>query len=71
MPKQVRPGFNSLVVLILWCLWKHRNTCVFDEISPAVLRITLDINSEASLWCMAGAKGLSSLGLGRISARDE
>jgi hypothetical protein len=41
---------------------------VFDEISPAVLRITLDINSEASLWCMADAMGLSSLGLGRISA---
>jgi hypothetical protein len=28
-----------------------------------VARITLDINSEASLWCMAGAKRLSSLGL--------
>jgi hypothetical protein len=66
--KQVPPGFNSLVVHISWCLWKHRNACVFDEISPAVPMITLDINSEASLWCMAGAKGLNSLGLGHILA---
>jgi hypothetical protein len=44
---------------------------VFDGISPAVLRITLDIKSEASLWCMAGAKGLSSLGLDRITAGGE
>jgi hypothetical protein len=66
--KQVWPGYNSLVVIILWCLWKQCNACVFDEVSPAVSRTTLDINSEVSLWCMAGAKGLSSLGVGRVSA---
>jgi hypothetical protein len=43
------PGFNSLVVLILWCLWKHRNVCVFDEISPTMPRIILDIKSGAWL----------------------
>jgi hypothetical protein len=44
---------------------------VFDGISPAMPRIILDIKNYASLWCMAGAKGLSSLGLGRITARGE
>jgi hypothetical protein len=45
--------------------------CAFDEISPTVSRITLDSKSEASLWCLVGAKGLSSLGLGQISAGGE
>jgi hypothetical protein len=71
VPKQVHASFNSLVSLILWCLWKHRNVCVFDGISPTVPRIILDIRNEATLWCMAGAKGLSSLGLGRVTAGGE
>jgi hypothetical protein len=71
VPKQVRAGFSSLVTLIMWCLWKHHNACVFDRISPAVPRIILEIKNEASLWCMAGAKGLSSLGLDRITAGGE
>jgi hypothetical protein len=57
-----------LVSLNLWCLWKHRNAGVFDGISPIVPRIILDIKNEASFWCMVGAKGLSSLGLGRVTA---
>jgi hypothetical protein len=27
--KQHRKGFNSLVVLVAWWIWKHRNACVF------------------------------------------
>jgi hypothetical protein len=71
VPKQVRAGFNSLVSPILWSLWKHHNACVFDCLSPAVAGIILDIRREATLWCMAGAKGLSSLGLGRGTAGGE
>jgi hypothetical protein len=33
-PKQKRGGFNSMVALVAWWLWKHRNACVFDKISP-------------------------------------
>jgi hypothetical protein len=40
---------------------------VFDGISPSVPRIILDISNEAALWCMAGVKGLSGLGLGRVT----
>jgi hypothetical protein len=67
VPKQMRDGLNSLISLVLWYLWKHRNACVFDKISPLVPRIILDIISEAALWCRAGAKGLVSLGLGRVT----
>jgi hypothetical protein len=69
--KQIRDGFNSLISLVLWFLWKHRNARVFDGISPSVPRIILVINSEAALWCMAGAKGLVNLGLGRVTTGDE
>jgi hypothetical protein len=27
---RVRKGFNSLVILGAWTIWKHRNKCVFD-----------------------------------------
>jgi hypothetical protein len=53
---------------MLWHLWKHRNVCVFEGMSPSVPRIILDISSDADMWCMAGAKGLSSLDLGRVTS---
>jgi hypothetical protein len=71
VPKQVRAGFNSLVALILWSLWKHRNACVFDSLSPKVTGIMGAIKREATLWCMAGAKGFNSLGLGRDTTGGE
>jgi hypothetical protein len=61
VPKQYRPGFNSLVTLVAWCLWKHGNSCVFDETSPSAPTIIQDIKDDARRWCMVGAKGLSSL----------
>ncbi|XP_039853738.1 uncharacterized protein LOC120712091 isoform X2 [Panicum virgatum] len=32
--KQHRKGFNSLCILGAWILWKHRNACVFEGVSP-------------------------------------
>uniref|UniRef100_A0A0A8XWC3 Uncharacterized protein n=1 Tax=Arundo donax TaxID=35708 RepID=A0A0A8XWC3_ARUDO len=28
VPKPLRKGFNSLVILVAWTLWKLRNRCV-------------------------------------------
>jgi hypothetical protein len=71
VPTQVLAEFNSLVSLISWSLWKHRNACVFDSLSSAVTGIIVDIRRKATLWCMTGAKGLSSLGLGRGTTGGE
>jgi hypothetical protein len=30
LDKDLRKGFNTLVILVTWILWKHRNVCVFD-----------------------------------------
>ena len=59
--KQHRKGFNSLVVLVAWWIWKHRNACVFEGASPNVNALVQEIRDEANLWCMAEAKGLRSL----------
>jgi hypothetical protein len=69
VPKQARSGFNSLVSLVVWCFWKQRNACVFDGVSPEVPRTILDIRNEATLWCMAGAKDLSSLCYPEVSSQ--
>lgn len=28
-PKEAHKGLNSLIILLAWELWKHRNVCVF------------------------------------------
>nr|ACG26135.1 hypothetical protein [Zea mays] len=54
-------GFNSLVVLGAWVLWKHRNRCVFQE-GYSNLNIALsNARDEVLVWSLAGAKGLSFL----------
>ena len=61
VPSQSRKGFNSLVVLVSWWIWKHRNGCVFEGTSPRFDVIMQDIREEAKLWCAAGAKGLRNI----------
>jgi hypothetical protein len=58
---QVRSGFNSMVILGAWVLWKHRNGCVFGGLQPSVQGALHIAREEALLWTMAGAKGLSLL----------
>jgi hypothetical protein len=61
VPKKRKKGFNSLVVLIAWWLWKHRNACVFERASPSTREIMQDISEEARLWCLVGASGLRTI----------
>jgi hypothetical protein len=61
VPGQLKKGFNSLVVLGTWVVWKHRISCVFNGISPSVPAILEMAREEALLWTVAGAKGLSML----------
>jgi hypothetical protein len=57
----MKKGFNSLVALGAWWIWKHRNSCVFEGASPSVTRVLQDIADEARLWCLAGASGLRAI----------
>jgi hypothetical protein len=56
-----RKGFNSLVILGAWSIWKHGNRCVFDDSPPSVVVALQMAREEALVWTMVGARGLSSL----------
>lgn len=66
VPKEVRKGFNSLIILIAWEVWKHRNDCVFDNSRPNILKVVSSVSTEGGLWCMAGASKLQEL-MSRLS----
>jgi hypothetical protein len=58
---QAREGFNSLVILGSWVVWKHRNQCLFHGASPSVAAVLQVAREEALLWTLTGVKGLSLL----------
>ena len=62
--KQLRKGFNSLVILGAWTIWKHRNACVFDGTTPNLQGALQAFKDELHLWQFAGAKGLTVLSQG-------
>jgi hypothetical protein len=56
-----KKGFNSLIILRLWIIWNHRNSCVFDDLSPNLDAAIRRAREEKELWELAGAKSLSLL----------
>jgi len=61
VPSMHKKGFNSLVILVAWWIWKHRNACVFDGLSPNTSTLLQHIQEDAKLWGLAGAKALARL----------
>ncbi|WVZ57988.1 hypothetical protein U9M48_008310, partial [Paspalum notatum var. saurae] len=49
VPKESRKGFNSLVIMVAWTLWKHRNACVFEGLSPSVPLVCREVEEESKL----------------------
>jgi len=66
LQKQHRKGFNSLCILGAWILWKHRNACVFDGMSPNLQQALQAFKDESLIWRFSGAKGLAALDPGRM-----
>jgi hypothetical protein len=48
-------GFDTLVVLVWWLIWRERNTRVFDDRHVAVqpAQLVQRIRDEGSLWVAA------------------
>ena len=61
VPKDMRKGLNSLIILIAWEIWKHRNSCIFENNRPNVQYVLRAVRDKGSLWCSAGAKKLQEL----------
>jgi len=64
LQKHLRKGFNSLVILGAWVIWKHRNACVFDGTTPNLQGALQSFKDECHLWQISGAKGLAALSQG-------
>uniref|UniRef100_A0A0E0DEE0 Uncharacterized protein n=1 Tax=Oryza meridionalis TaxID=40149 RepID=A0A0E0DEE0_9ORYZ len=56
-----KKGLNSLIILVTWEIWNHRNICVFNGANPSVVNVLHAVPSEATLWCLAGASKLQDL----------
>jgi hypothetical protein len=61
VPRDLQSGFNSLVILGAWSLWRHRNDCVFNGRSPSLASVLTLAGDELRMWCLTGAKGLNLL----------
>jgi hypothetical protein len=57
----VKEGLNSIIILVAWTLWNHRNHCVFDGLHPNLHALMSTIREEMRLWGSARARGVSFL----------
>jgi hypothetical protein len=61
LPKEMHKGLNSLIILVNWEIWKHRNTIVFEGARLNIQTLRLTVAHESSLWCFGGASALHEL----------
>jgi hypothetical protein len=47
-------SFDSLVLLVSWCLWRERNCCAFDHQASTTTELLGWILDEANIWIGAG-----------------
>jgi hypothetical protein len=55
VPMDRRKGLNSLVILVAWEIWKHRNPCVLEGVRlciSIVLQAVWQLANESSSWCL-------------------
>lgn len=57
VPKEHQKGLNSIIILVTWKIWKHRND-VFEERRPFVPAVIQEAVYEGAIWYRGGAGGL-------------
>lgn len=61
LPEPFRCGFNSLVLLVSWVVWKECNRRTFDNISRTLPDVLGLIREEDDSWIAAGFRSLVTL----------
>jgi hypothetical protein len=56
-----RSGFDSLVILVAWCLWKERNQRTFHAAQRTPVQLADVVGDEAERWSTAGFSQLAAL----------
>jgi hypothetical protein len=59
VPEHHRRGFDSLVLLVSWEVWKERNRRTFDGHSMTPTHLLGVIRDEGDSWIAAGFRGLA------------
>lgn len=54
-------GFDSVVLLVSWVLWKERNRRTFDNLSRTTTEVIAQVREEGAEWIAAGCKALGQL----------
>ena len=57
-PRSSRKGFDSLVVLVSWLLWKERNNRTFDRRARSAREFQAAVGNEIVMWIQGGFKSL-------------
>ena len=56
-----KKGLRTLILLIVWEVWKERNRRIFDHKEAATSYLLSKIKEEAGMWALAGAKRLGEI----------
>ena len=59
MPKELRKGFDSAVLLVSWRLWKERNSYVFDNVACTTTQAARRVLDEVDEWIAVGFTAIS------------
>jgi hypothetical protein len=59
VPRQLWRGFDSVVLLVSWRLWKEHNSRVFDNVVTAVSQATWVVLNEGDEWVATGFMAIS------------
>jgi hypothetical protein len=57
---EVRPSFDTIVLLAAWKLWKERNNRTFRQQAASAPEVFLRLKQEANEWLLAGYNSLAS-----------
>lgn len=59
-----KEGWNTLVMLIWWLVWKERNARIFKRTGTNGRSLSFKVREEFKLWVEAGAQALQSFDTG-------
>jgi hypothetical protein len=52
--KERRKGFDSMVVLVWWNIWKECNNMIFNDAMKQAVQLASWIHEEGAQWMVAG-----------------
>jgi hypothetical protein len=52
-PKETQRDLWTSIILLFWCIWRHRNNVVFNGARPDVEAIRAKVREEFGSWRLA------------------